>query len=88
MSKAKKLESASDHIISAQHVVRSAFEAITDHTSKPEKAQNYLVSLPMASKNVVAAEDQLYVLCFPVKYWANVCRQKKKNQHIRVAALV
>ncbi|KAK5171107.1 uncharacterized protein LTR77_004251 [Saxophila tyrrhenica] len=87
-SKAKKDESASDKITSAWHVVCKGIDASSDVRTNFRKAQDYLASVPSASRKVISAEVKLYQLSCLLKYWSLLCRNKEKNQNMEVAALV
>ena len=87
-TKAKKETTAGDKIIGAWHTVCKGLDADSDARSKYGKTRDHFASLPPASRNVVAAECQLYMLSCLLEYWTALCRKNERNQHIEVTALI
>ena len=87
-TKAKKDEAAGDKIVNAWHTVCKAIDAGDDPRAKFSKAKAHLTSLPSASRDVVAAECQLYMVSCLLQQWIAVCKKKEKEQHLELAALI
>jgi hypothetical protein len=87
-TKAKKDEAAGDKIINAWHTVCKAIDAGDDPRAKFTKAKAHLASLPSASRDVVAAECQLYMVSCLLQRWIALCKKKEKEQHLELAALI
>ncbi|KAK3724839.1 hypothetical protein LTR37_000887 [Vermiconidia calcicola] len=87
-TKAKKEEATSGKIVAAWHTVCKGFESESNDRSRYRKAQAYLASLPSASRNIVAAECESYMLSCLLHYWVEVCRKGDKDRNLEITALI
>lgn len=87
-TKAKKDEATGDKIINAWRTVCKSIDVGDDPRSKFAKAKAYLASLPSASRDLVAAECQLFMVNCLLQRWIALSKDGMKDQNLELAGLV
>lgn len=87
-TRAKKEEFSINKTVTAWHTVCKNFESENDPRSKFRKAKTYWANLQPASRDVIEAECQLYVLNCALQYWIEACRRGEEERCAEVTALI
>ena len=85
---AKKVEAASDKVVSAWHTTCKNLESDSDPRSKYRRTKNYMTTLQPSWRDTFGSECELYMLNALLMYWIGFCQGKEKSKHAELTALI
>lgn len=85
---AAKKENDDRKVVSAWQKKCSDIQASSDYLVQYRMAHLYFMSLAPATKAVVGADCELYMVCCLVHHWKDICRVQKQLHHFHVPALI
>lgn len=85
---AMKAESAGDKTINAWHTVCKNIETDQNIKTRFRMAKDYLSSVKTATKDLVEAEVNLYLINQVLQYWIQLCVKEEHERRVEVTALI